>query len=197
MFENFRHNFIEDSEGSPRAAMSFRTSDPILKYFFGVLGGKSFNGGLYRTVHVADMRLWVERIHFAFPTFSPPAVCFGYDWMGRAFALESGRSEDGLPGVLMFDVGGGDAFEIPANLITFHDSEIIKSAEPALAINLYETWRAPGGAAPAYDKCIGLRVPLFLGGEEDVGNLEAGDLDVYWTIFGQALRQVGPGEEEE
>ena len=64
-------------------------------------------------------------------------------------------------------------------------------------MNLYETWRAAGGAAPTYDKCIGLRVPLFLGGDEEVGNLEACDLDVYWTIFGQALRQVGPLEDEE
>lgn len=194
MFEVFRRNFVEDSGGLPREDVSIRTSDPILKYFLGVLGGKSFNGGLYRTVHLADMGLWVERIQFAYPAFSPPAICFGYDWMGRAFALDPDRSEDGLPGVQMFDIGSGGVFEVPANLITFHDSEIIKSAEPALAIDLYQAWRASGGAAPAYDKCIGFRVPFFLGGDEEVGNLEACDLDVYWSIFGQVLRQVGPVE---
>lgn len=97
----------------------------------------------------------------------------------------------------MFDLGGGDAFSIPANIISFHDSEIIKSPDAALDASFYQSWRAAGGAPPAYDQCIGYRVPLFLGGEDGISNLEASDLDVYWSIFGQVLRQVGLGEEEE
>ena len=197
MFEEFRRHFIEDANGAQLGQIPIQASDPTTKHFFDSLGGRSFNGGLYRTVHPAEMNLWVERLQFAYPTFTPPAVCFGYDWLGRVFTLDSSRQEDGRDAVAMFDLGSGEAFEIPANLITFHDSEIIRSIEPLLAINLYEAWHASGGAAPAYDKCIGLRVPLFLGGDEEVGNLEACDLDVYWSIFGQALRQVGPIEDEE
>lgn len=197
MFEEFRRHFIEDPTSARLAEVHIQTSDPITKFFFDSLGGRSFNGGLYRTVHWAEMDLWVERLQFAFPTFTPPTVCFGFDWLGRVFALDPSRQEDGRDAVAMFDLGSGEAFEIPANLITFHDSEIIKSIEPLLAINLYEEWCGSGGVGPVYDKCIGLRVPLFLGGDEEVGNLEACDLDVYWSIFGQALRQVGPIEDEE
>jgi hypothetical protein len=197
MFEEFRRNFIEDAQGWQSGGPSARILDPDLKYFFDVLGGKSFNGGLYRTVHPADLRFWHERLQLAFPGYERKTVCFGYDWLGRAFGVAWEREEEGRPDVLMFDIGSGEVFEIPANLITFHDSEIIKSTEPALAVSLYEAWRASGGAAPDYDKCIGHRVPLFLGGEEAVGNLEACDLDVYWSIFGQVLQQVGPAEEEE
>lgn len=196
MFEVFRQNFIEDQQGWQGGGAPARILDPGLKYFFDTLGGKSFNGGLYRTVHPADLHFWRERLQLAFAGYERQVVCFGYDWLGRVFGVAWEREEEGRPDVLMFDLASGDVFEIPANLITFHDSEIIKSAEPALAVSLYEKWRASGGAAPAYDKCIGLRVPLFLGGEEEVDNLEACDLDVYWSIFGQVLRQVGPAEEE-
>jgi hypothetical protein len=197
MFEEFRRNFIEDAQGWQEGGVPARILDPELKYFFDVLGGKSFNGGLYRTVHPADLRFWHERIQLAFPGYERQVVCFGYDWLGRAFGVGWEKGEDGRPNVLMFDIGGGEVFDIPANLITFHDSEITKSIEPALAISLYEAWRSSGGAAPAYDQCIGLRVPLFLGGDEEVSNLEACDLDVYWSIFGQVLQQVGPPEDEE
>lgn len=197
MFERFLHNFIEDPQGWQGGGVPARISNPDLKAFFDTLGGKSFNGGLYRIIHPADLRFWRERIQLAFPGYERQALCFGYDWLGRAFAIDGGRTEDGRPGVMMFDIGGGDVFEIPGNLITFHDSEIIKSAEAALATSLYKEWRASGGTAPAYDRCIGHRVPLFLGGEEDVSNLEDCDLDVYWSIFGQVLQQVGPAEDEE
>ena len=34
-------------------------------------------------------------------------------------------------------------------------------------------------------ECVGYRVPLFLGGTDDVSNLERSDLAVYWSLCGQ------------
>ena len=38
------------------------------------------------------------------------------------------------------------------------------------------------------DECVGYRVPLFLGGQDVVDNLEVSDLGVYWSLCAQ-LRQ--------
>jgi hypothetical protein len=41
------------------------------------------------------------------------------------------------------------------------------------------------GSALGFNECVGYRTPLFLGGSDDVANLEISDIDVYWTIMGQ------------
>jgi len=37
---------------------------------------------------------------------------------------------------------------------------------------------------------MGYRKPLFLGGSDEVENLEVSDLDVYWHIMGQIIRKT-------
>jgi len=38
----------------------------------------------------------------------------------------------------MFELGSGDALEIPANLQSFHEEVLIENCEAALAISLHE-----------------------------------------------------------
>ena len=57
----------------------------------------------------------------------------------------------------------------------------------ALASDLFSQWLESGGVAPQHDPCIGYKVPLFLHGSDTVDNLEVTDMDVYWSICGQAL----------
>ena len=154
-------------------------------------GGASFNGGLYRVLRASDFRRWQERIAIAFPGYEDQVACFGYDWMGTAFALDSSRKVGGRPAVAMFDLGAGEVLEIPSNLDTFHDHELVYSSSAALETELYGEWLSAGGAPPSYSQCVGYQVPLFLGGADEVGNLELPDLDVYWHIIGQVLEQVG------
>lgn len=163
---------------------------PGLLQFFAEYGGASFEGGLYRIMRPADLPRWQERIALAFPEFEDHIVCFGYDWAGSVFALNIERLEDGQAGVVMFEPGTGEALRIPSNLQSFHDSGLVEFGEAALGISFYEKWRASGGAAPAYDECIGYRKPLFLGGVDEVENLEASDIDVYWHIVGQLIEQT-------
>lgn len=72
----------------------------------------------------------------------------------------------------------------------FHDAELVDYAEEALAVSYFSKWREAGGTSPALSECIGYKKPLFLGGADEVDNLELTDLDVYWTIMGQLRRQV-------
>lgn len=170
--------------------VSAAVADPELRSFFDILGGGSFQGGLYRTVHPMNSSEWNERICLAYPEFKGRITCFGFDWIGSTFALDSERQEGGRPGVVMFEPGTGEALEIPSNLITFHEAGLREFGEAALAISFYEKWRASGGAAPTYDQCVGYRKPLFLGGADEVENLEISDIDVYWHIVGQLIRKT-------
>lgn len=54
----------------------------------------------------------------------------------------------------------------------------------------WNDWLASGGLHPTYGQCIGYKVPLFLGGKDDVSNLELSDLDVYWYAISQTLAKV-------
>jgi len=92
--------------------------------------------------------------------------------------------------VLLLEPGTGEALEIPANFQSFHRRQLVENAEAAVALSFYKSWLASGGQVPAYDQCIGYKRPLYLGGVDEVTNLEVGDFDVYWTISAQLLSRT-------
>jgi hypothetical protein len=74
--------------------------------------------------------------------------------------------------------------------VGFHEGEMIEDPDAVLASGFYEKWLKAGGSAPPFDQCIGYKKPLFLGGADDLGNLELSNLDVYWSVSSQLIRQV-------
>ena len=58
-----------------------------------------------------------------FPEFAGRIVPFGYDWLGRHFALDLGRVKEGVPRVLMLEVGAGEAVQIPTSIEDFHNTD--------------------------------------------------------------------------
>jgi hypothetical protein len=186
MLETFKRHFLPDSASVPAFGSGVGLAPDIAK-LLAELGGSSFNGGLYRVVRLSELAAWTSRIGYAFPEFKGRVTCFGYDWLGRAFAIDATRLEDGRPGVVMFEPGTGQALNIPANIETFHDDELINFGDSALAIDFYRRWQKLPHTALAYDECAGYKRPLFLGGVDDIENLEISDIDVYWHILGQLI----------
>jgi len=94
--------------------------------------------------------------------------------------------------VLMFEPGTGEALEIPATFRGLHESELPRFPNEALAREFFLEWARPNGEALplALTECVGYRTPLFLGGVDEVENLEVSDLDIYWSIFGQLRREA-------
>jgi len=189
MFPNFNKTFSRDNCDRPAGAET-TTDYPKLTSFFNEYDGCSFSSGLYRTVSAEDISLWDERIAVAYSEYTGRITCFAYDWLGRAFALDWSRLEGVEPGILMFELGTGHALQVPCNLETFHEDELVHHSEEALALSFFDRWLAAGGERPRSNECIGYKKPLFLGGDDDLPNLELVDLDVYWHIFGQALAAV-------
>lgn len=146
--------------------------------------------GAYRRHRPEDIAQFTELARQAFPAFAERIECFGADWLGRQFAIDRGRVVAGRPQVLMLEPGTGEALEIPVDVEAFHDEELVHHADDAVAHGFYRQWLAQGGPQPSYAQCIGYKRPLYLGGADDVTNLEVSDFDVYWTISAQLLAKV-------
>jgi hypothetical protein len=167
-----------------------RSSDlASVQEFQSHFSGTSFRQGLYRVVNATTLRLAESFIDEAFPKWSGVPV-FGYDWLGRVFALDPARSEAGGPGVLLLEPGTAEALEVPTSLRDFHETELIDEADAAVAASFHGKWLAAGGSAPKLFQCVGYRRPLFLGGADDLTNIEMSDLDVYWTLTAQLIAKT-------
>lgn len=191
VFETFRRTF-----GPLRDAAAIR-SEPWLDTRLGTVDGFSefvaefagatFAGGLYR---VHDRRTGQQALGAAaeaFPEFTSRFHPFAYDWLGRQFGVDFGRMEEGRPLVLLLEPGTGEALEVPATFASFHEEELVNYADAALATTFFDAWAAVNRAAMPLkrDLCVGYRVPLFLGGRDEVDNMEISDFQVYWSICGQ------------
>ena len=92
--------------------------------------------------------------------------------------------------MLLLEIATGQALEVPDTFLGFHEQELVDYADAALAVSFAEEWTSTGQRMPGPDECVGYRVPLFLGGRDDVTNLELTDAEVYWSVTGQLVRQV-------
>lgn len=192
MFDVFNTAFLPDERENKVQVMPSMAlyADGQLRELLTSHGGNSFNQGLYRIISFGDVAYWSNLVLSAFPSFSGRVTCFGVDWLGRVFGTDSARLEDMRPGVVMLEPGTGEALEIPCNIESFHENELIQYQEAALAVGFYRQWRARGGALPDNTQCIGYKKPLFLGGSDTVDNLELSDLDVYWTISAELIQKT-------
>jgi hypothetical protein len=146
--------------------------------------------GAYRLHRPQDVARFTELAADAFPEFGGRIECFGADWLGRQFATDTGRLVAGAPQVLMLEPGTGEALQIPVDRQAFHEEELVQEPDAAAAYSFFQQWLAAGGPRPDYHQCVGYQRPLYLGGVDDVANLEVVDFDVYWTISAQLLAQV-------
>ena len=96
----------------------------------------------------------------------------------------------GQPLLLTGEPGTGKTLEIPCNLLTFHDNELVDYREEALAEGFHTQWLVKCGVIPKQEQCIAYKQPLFLGGKDTIENLELSNLDVYWTLIGQLIRKA-------
>jgi Domain of unknown function (DUF1851) len=176
-----------DEEGEPPEVPPDTKRTDVLE----MLAGATFEGGLYRLHNRASATALRPTVELAFPAHRGQIWLFGFDWLGRQFALDASRTKGKEPLVLLLEPGTGEALEIPATLAEFHESTLIHETEAALAESFFRTWRsnAPNGSLD-HSQCAGYRVPLFLGGRDEVDNLEVTGLAVYWGLLAQLIRRV-------
>jgi hypothetical protein len=121
---------------------------------------------------------------------------FAFDWLGRELAVDI-RSDATNGNVICVDPGGGEYLTTDCPLSEWHDA--VAGEEDPLAYPFYFAWRKanPGQGPLAFHQAIGYKVPLFLGGEDEVPNLEVCDREVYFELCTQlahGARQLPVGE---
>ncbi|MET4539521.1 hypothetical protein ABIE37_001293 [Arthrobacter bambusae] len=191
MLEIFGKRF-DVTDGIPGSPESVGNN---VAYLFGRYGGCTFNGGLYRVHSTESFRKASTMVTEAYPEFGFPLIPFGFDWLGRQFVLDL-RSGDVDPEILLLEPGTGEALEIPRKFSTYHDDELVRDPEPSLCVSFFNEWKSENPADLAFDQCVGYKVPLFLGGEDYVHNLEVSDVEVYWSLMGElrlATMNLAPG----
>jgi hypothetical protein len=188
MFEAFAEKFHRTAGSSVTSPWR----DPLLAEAKGYVefaekfAGCSFEEGLYRIHDASTGPAGTQLLRDAFPAFRDRAVPFGFDWLGRQFALDRERVRDRSPLILLLEPGMGKALEIPLTFVAFHE-QLDELREPALAGSFFLRWAAanPADLPLSSNVCVGYRIPLFLSGKDTVDNLEVVDFDVYWTLCGQ------------
>ncbi|PYD80455.1 hypothetical protein CFR77_03430 [Komagataeibacter sucrofermentans] len=114
-------------------------------------------------------------------------ICFGYDWLGRAFAAENPEKGNHI---LMFESGTGEVFNIEGDIISFHNDELVRYGDVSLAEGFFSEWQKETGLSVKYNKCASYKIPLFLNGKDEIDNLYVEDIDVSWDIFAQILNKI-------
>lgn len=188
MFDSFQKSFSKDVNlSAAKTGAATRSGIVDVDKLLDELGGLSFDRGLYRLILPSEVSRWNDRLAVPFPAFGGRVICFGFDWLGRIFAADRERLEKKSPGVVMFEPGTGEALEIPCNVTTFHEEELLEYRDAALASDFHDRWLTSGGSVPEYSQCIGYKKPLFLGGSDELNNLVVSDIDVYWHLAGQLI----------
>jgi hypothetical protein len=194
--ESFDTNFTHTGQNLDSRVWSYPALASVTGYarLADEARGATYDDGLYRFCDSDSGPMLLGLLTTMFPDFAQRGTPFGFDWLGRIFAIDIRRTEHGEPLVLLMDSGAGEALEIPLTFAQFHD-QLDSLREPALAAGFFDRWANadPTSVPLPYGACIGYRVPLFLGGKDDVDNLEVTDLDVYWKLNAQ-LRSATKNE---
>lgn len=187
MFKKFCEYF-----GAPDInTMNMVRTDAIgFNELLGVYAGKSFGKGLYRLHILDEIEKWNSIITKAYPEYSNRVTCFGYDWLGRQFAVDKERVVDGQSQILMFEPGTSEVLEIPCDFYSFHEEEIVNYNDACLASGFFKEWLNIHPNPLENAECVGYKIPLFLGGEDVVTNLELCNMDVYWEMCSQLIQKT-------
>jgi hypothetical protein len=193
-FERFLCHFspTSRSEQQPNQSADFLRLLSATKEtgeFLTKFGGCSFKQGIYRIHLSQDINKWTEIVQQNFPHIDNNFICFASDWLGRQFALALGMDGDDKQSVLRFDIGSNLVVKIPTNFEDFHNNELVDYPDDTLEASLFTDWINTKSIQVKPSQCIGYKHPPFLGGQEEIDNLQIRDIEVYWEILGQILRQ--------
>ena len=194
MIDEFRAAFGPiDLPGTPQAPPPLWEEARVVGYrdIMTAFAGATCQNGLYR-LHTAASAAEAERcVTQAFPRYRDRLVCVGVDWLGRQYALNRRRphpADPNEPLLLSFDPEADGADPEPTTFAGFHAGAGVESCSR-------ERWRAWSAANPtqcplAHADCVGLRIPLFLGGSDTPTNMAIVNTAAYWRAIVSQLRYL-------
>ncbi len=111
---------------------------------------------------------------------------FAYDWQGRLYGLDCGRTIRGEPLVARRDPGDGSLRLSDSTFAEFIFDELVHFGDELLQTGLFERWVQSGGRTLAGTEVVGYVVPLFDGGTDSFTNMAVEPLEAYLERLGHA-----------
>lgn len=177
-------------EGLDRKAKKTIHGFSALSNLFDNLGGCTFDQGLYRIHTYGSSLYWSELVANYFGDYKHKIYCFGFDWFGRHFAIDLQKYSTGEDVIYLFDPATGEDLSLNQNLELFHEENLVNQKNDLFAYKRYTQWRKKNKSVLELSQCVGFKVPLFLGGQDEISNFEVVDMGVYWEFSYQLFNKT-------
>ena len=164
--------------------------DEDLRASVATFGGKSFNRGIYRAFTPKEILEYTEIAGRLYNKLPGRVTVFGCDWLGRLFAVDTDGLVDRQALVLLLETERGKGIAIDLPVVEFYNQVLVEDADEVLAKPFFEEWRRETNLDIGIDECVGYKVPVFLGGEDELANLEVSDRAVYTEMLAQLRAKV-------
>jgi len=168
---------------------------PLFTIFMAERARASVGGGLFRFL-LPDARPYLTGWNAGngwradWPS-APAAVAFASDWTGRLYLLSTGKQvRNSEPIVLVLDPATAEIESVDMTFGEFLGRGLATNPRHVLEADRLDAWVAAGGEVPPPGQCVAPKVPLFLGGSDDVGDLSMTSLVVLVSFCGQMWEQV-------
>lgn len=161
----------------------------LLRDLLGEFGGATLSDGFYRFHTAESCQAGNSACADLVRGFEGRFHVFAFDWLGRHLAVDlRPASADGK--VIAVDPGAGEHLATGCTFGEWHDA--VAAPDDPLAYCLYKEWREvnPSAGPLRFHQAIGYKVPVFLGGTDEVANLEIIDLGVYFKLCTQLARSA-------
>jgi hypothetical protein len=160
--------------------------------FLGELGGASFANGAYVLYTFDEMQRFSSYAWNTFAELKGQALCFGRSWIGDQFAVHLRELDEtsGEPLVVMAGCGSGASKTSVFDFRSFHNEALVDEPDELLFASMYDQWCNANGPIVDRTKCASWKVPLVLGGKNEVDNLDLADVDVHLAITGQIIEKT-------
>ncbi len=160
----------------------------------GVLGLRRgvYNDGTYTLLAQSEAADMTGLVAAVFPVAAGRCAVFAADWMGRLFATDTSELDGGGSAtVTCFDLAEPSSFTTGSNFHDFHNVVAVEQMDDLLNMNQYREWVESGPSPGDGERCVGYKVPLFLGGKDLVGNMELTDRSVYLHLLAEMFPAIG------
>lgn len=161
---------------------------PFVKKIVDDFGGCIFNKGLFKIHTFEYVHKWTNLLKEFFKEEMPDfnLLCFATNWQGNMYCINSSNSE-----IVYFDPATCEFFEAEFSIDEFFNSVLVDGEYDIIFEEYFEEAQAylKFDFIP-YDKSLGHKIYLHLGGREVVQNLEIVDTEVLWELQIQTANRI-------
>lgn len=190
------NDFLQKYPASGTADHNFKSLNGLsedLNRFLHSYCGVSFGRNIFRILRYQEITHLDELMSNLLGTASGEIIWFSANWMGNIFGQKTSDQGTDQKFIAMFDFGGAELFDVGTNFDQCLGNMVEYPDEDNGYFNpsFFKLWSEIASEQLDTFKCVGYKVPLFLGGVDDETNLEVIDTSVYWELTSQIIKQSG------